>query len=201
MNFPHCILDVESTGLSVTEDRVISFAAVVDGERFSTLVNPGRPIPNAVTELTGIDDAMVANAQPFREIAQQVQDAMFGRFVVGFGLLRFDLPLLVAEFDRCGMPWILTPDRVIDVGNIYKKHEERTLAAAMQFYCNEDHAGAHDALADVLATGRVLAAQIARYGLTAMPPEQLATESHFDPVVDFSGKLSLTYLTIIRSGS
>ena len=57
-------LDFETTGLSGTKDQVTEIGAVkvIDGEvvqRFSTLINPGRPIPPRVVALTGISNDMV----------------------------------------------------------------------------------------------------------------------------------------------
>ena len=61
------IFDTETTGLRTGVDRLTEIGAVkiVDGAekaRFQTFVNPERPIPQKIVELTGIDDRMVANA-------------------------------------------------------------------------------------------------------------------------------------------
>ena len=64
-------VDVETTGLNPSEDQIVELAMLaftyakdgsicVAGESFDALCDPGRPIPQAVTKLTGIDDAMVA---------------------------------------------------------------------------------------------------------------------------------------------
>ena len=61
------IFDVETTGLRTGVDRLTEIGAVkyVDGaekSRFQTFVDPGRPIPQNIVELTGITDSMVAGA-------------------------------------------------------------------------------------------------------------------------------------------
>ena len=66
-------LDFETTGFSPAADGITEIGAVkvLDGEivqRFSTLVNPGKAIPYAVTRLTGITDRMVAGSPRIGEI-------------------------------------------------------------------------------------------------------------------------------------
>ena len=62
-------LDVETTGLDPAADRVIEVAAVrftidppAELATFSTLINPERPIPEKITQITGLTDADVAGA-------------------------------------------------------------------------------------------------------------------------------------------
>ena len=66
-------LDFETTGFSGTKDQVTEIGAVkvLDGElagRFTTLVNPGRPIPYRVVSLTGITNEMVADSPGIHEV-------------------------------------------------------------------------------------------------------------------------------------
>lgn len=61
------VFDLETTGFSPTRNRIIEIGAVkVEHgritDRFSTFVNPGVPIPPRITEVTSIDDSMVADA-------------------------------------------------------------------------------------------------------------------------------------------
>ncbi len=74
-----CVVDLETTGgapghSKVTEIGAVRIRALEVEERFATLVNPGRPIPPVVTDLTGIDDAMVADEPRDRGGAGGVRD-------------------------------------------------------------------------------------------------------------------------------
>lgn len=80
------VVDVETTGLSTTEDRIteIAMMKVKNGillDEFSTLINPLVTIPASITSLTGIDNLMVADAPTAREVAPTIAnflgDAIF----------------------------------------------------------------------------------------------------------------------------
>ncbi len=99
------VVDVETTGMNATgDDRITEIAVVVvHGTRrdvvLDVLVNPGRPIPPRICELTGITDAMVAGAPSFAEIADQVMAALAGRVFVAHNA-RFDWGFVGAEVKR-----------------------------------------------------------------------------------------------------
>ena len=99
------VVDVETTGMNATgDDRITEIAVVVvHGARraiaFDSLVNPGRPIPPRISELTGITDAMVADAPTFAEVADQVIAALAGRVFVAHNA-RFDWGFVGAEVKR-----------------------------------------------------------------------------------------------------
>ena len=96
-------LDIETTGLSADNDRIIEIAAVrfsqtgIEDE-FQTLVNPGKQIPPFITQLTGISDAMVRGAKipqidsAIKDLSEFVKDSP----VVGHNV-KFDLSFLRAE--------------------------------------------------------------------------------------------------------
>src|SRR5207344_1572910 len=100
-------LDLETTGASADRDRIteIGMIEVAGGElvdEWSTLVNPGRGLPPAVTSLTGITDAMVMAAPCFADVASELQDRLEGRLLVAHNA-RFDYAFLRAEFRRLGI--------------------------------------------------------------------------------------------------
>lgn len=91
-------IDIETTGLDPHSDTIIEIGAVrfsgsrVEGE-WSTLVNPGRPIPSFITQLTGISNEMVRNAPPIKAVIHELADFAGGFPVIGHNV-RFDLSFL-----------------------------------------------------------------------------------------------------------
>jgi DNA polymerase-3 subunit epsilon len=80
----------------------------------------------------------------------------------------------------------------VDVGVIFKRYEKRTLAAALQFYCQKKLTDAHAAEADTLATFEVLLAQLQRYPNLGRAIEELDGASNYDhKTVDWAGKICL----------
>jgi DNA polymerase III subunit epsilon len=100
----YAVIDLETTGGSAAKDRITEIAVVVhDGQRivreFSTLINPERPIPSYITDITGIDDDMVASAPRFYEIAKEVVELTDGCIFVAHNV-SFDYGFLQEEFAR-----------------------------------------------------------------------------------------------------
>lgn len=105
---PLIVFDLETTGLDLVKDRIIqiSYIKVFPNEeelRENIFVNPGKPIPQEITSLTGISDADVANAPSFKEIAQKLNDKFKGCDFAGFNSNHFDIPMLSEEFLRTGI--------------------------------------------------------------------------------------------------
>ena len=91
-------IDIETTGLDPFGDAIIEIGAVrfsgarVEGE-WTTLINPGRPIPSFITQLTGISNEMVRNAPPLKAVLQDLVDFVGDSPVLGHNV-RFDLSFL-----------------------------------------------------------------------------------------------------------
>lgn len=180
---PLAFFDLETTGVRIGQDRIIQIGIVrimPDGTRetYQTLVKPGIPIPAEASAVHGLYDSDVEDAEPLEELASEVLKELEGCDLAGFNCLRFDIPFLAEELLRVGHSWNHAQLRIVDVQRIYHQMEPRTLSAALRFYCEREHTGAHDALADVEATADVLLAQLERY------PDQL------QGTVDFLGEMS-----------
>ncbi len=165
---PLVCFDLETTGTRIADDRIVQIALIrvePDGGRrkFTSLVDPGRPIPPAATAVHGITDAHVQNAPRFRQVRPDVEEILHGADLAGFNITRFDLPLLELEIQRAGGGYTSQGRRVLDAMTIFHRMEPRNLEAAVKFYCQAELPGAHSAEVDAAASLEVLDAQLARY--------------------------------------
>ena len=162
-------LDVETTGLNVLKDRIIQIALVKyrpgqqDPLEMKMLINPGIPISEESMKVHGITPADVAGKPTFPQVAKSLYEFIGNADLAGYNSNRFDIPMLMEEFDRSGLDFDIDKRRLIDVQRLFYKMEPRTLRAAYRFYCNKEMTEAHDALADVKATIEVLKGQLAKY--------------------------------------
>ncbi len=161
--------DIESTGLNVLRDRIVQIALVKyfkngsPPEEKSYLINPGIPISIEAMNVHGITPKDVARKPTFQMVAQEIYDFIGNADLGGYNSNRFDVPMLMEEFDRAGIEFTVSKRRLIDVQRIFYKMEPRTLRAALRFYCDKKLEDAHDALADVRATVDVFRGQLKMY--------------------------------------
>jgi len=193
---PLVFFDLETTGLDAKSARIIEISVakhLPDGtvESKTRRFNPGMPIPAEATEVHGITDADVAHEPEFKLLAPGLSTYLTDCDLAGYNLIRYDLPVLEAEFRRAEVPFSLKNRAVLDVMQIFYRKEPRDLAGACRFYLGREHEGAHSAEADVTATANVLKAMMARYGdLPSTLPE--LCEHLTDPSkLDLAGNLVL----------
>lgn len=165
---PLAFIDLETTGLNVASARIVEIAILRispngDRDMKSMRINPGVPIPAETTAIHGIRDEDVANAPKFAEVARQLAKLLEGCDLAGYNSNKFDVPLLAEEFLRADVEFDVAARKLVDVQNIFHRMEQRTLAAAYQFYCHKPLENAHAAEADISATHEILEAQLERY--------------------------------------
>ena len=97
-------IDVETTGISPEKERIIEIGAYQPetGEIFRTLINPGRPLPAKITELTGITDEMLVDAPEEAEAIAALLEFMGEDTVLLGHNIGFDHSFLVQAIRRCG---------------------------------------------------------------------------------------------------
>ena len=163
---PLVTFDLETTGLNPKTDRIVEICII---KRFpdarkkeivkTRKINPGRPIPEEVSKIHGIYDKDVKACPYFQDVAESLAELIKGCDFVGYNSNRFDVPFLLAEFERAGIYDALEGSKFIDVFNIYCKFNPRTLSAAYSEYCGKS-LKAHQAEEDARATLEVLEAMI-----------------------------------------
>lgn len=148
---PLIFLDLETTGANFANDRIIEIGVVEvgqDGAReWSSLVNPGRPVPPFITGLTGIDTAMVASAPRFEDLAVPLLERLKGRLFVAHNA-RFDYGFLKHEFKRLGIDFRATSLCTVKLSRkLFPEHHRHSLDTLVGRY-DIVVADRHRALAD-----------------------------------------------------
>jgi DNA polymerase III subunit epsilon len=192
---PVVFVDLETTGTSLSNDRIVQIAVLrcnhdlSIAEQHCMLLNPGIPIPEAASAAHHITDENVKDAPTFCEVAQDLhlffEDADLG----GYNIVEFDIPQLSKEFGNCGLPFPLPGTRFIDAFTIYQKWEPRNLAGAFKFYTGRQLEKAHDALADTLASLEIFKQQMALYDSLGSTTENIHQRCGFADGIDFAARL------------
>ena len=196
LNRPICFFDLETTGIDVAKDRVVEiaiFKVFPNGNKESKtwLVNPTIPIPFQSTAVHGITDEKVANEPTFKELSGQIYNMIKDSDLAGYNSDRFDIPLLAEEMLRADIDFDMKNRVSVDVQTIFHKKEERTLSAALRFYCNQTLENAHSAEADTMATYEILKAQLDRYEDLENDMNSLSEFTTRKKSVDFAGFIGL----------
>ena len=95
----YVVFDLETTGLSPETDEIIEISGIKVRkgnviEKFTTLVNPGRPIPYSATRINGITDEMVENAPLLKHALNDFLTFIGNDILVGHNIHNFDLNFL-----------------------------------------------------------------------------------------------------------
>ena len=171
-----CAFDLETTGVDVFTDRIVSWAVGLVGGGQPTLmrtglVNPGIPIPDGASAIHGIHDHDVLDQPLTVEAADRIAVALTqamsnGLPVVGWNVV-YDLSLLNAELDRWGLPTLeerlgrpvgpVLDGLVLDkFSDKYRKGSRKLVDVARHHGIELSDQDAHGAEADALAAARTI---------------------------------------------
>ncbi len=154
----YAVIDVETTGFSASNDRVVEMACVLVHDRivehWSTLVNPERPIPVHATRVHGITDEDVAAAPSFELAQRRLHRLCRGATVVAHNAA-FDLSFLPALHRLPSLCTVRLARRAVPSAPNYKN---QTLRAYLDLDRDPALAAfpAHRALGDAMVTANIL---------------------------------------------
>lgn len=149
---PLAFVDLETTGATATADRITEIGIVeVDADgtvrEWQQLVNPGQRIPPFIEQLTGISNAMVADAPPFEAVADEVLRRLQGRLFVAHNA-RFDYGFLKNEFKRLGIAFRASVVCTVKLSRkLFPEHHRHNLDSLIERH-NLHAEARHRALAD-----------------------------------------------------
>ncbi len=155
------VLDVETTGLSARNNRVIEIGIVkvtnlkvVD--KYTTLINPGCDIPYFITQFTGIANRDVANSPGFNDVAEKIEE-FIGNSVISGHNLSFDEGFLRYEFIRSGFEPLsnLNVCTLKLARKIFPTLKSKSLASVTT-HLGIKNRDSHRALSDAEATAQIL---------------------------------------------
>ena len=194
LNRPLAFIDLETTGVNLSSDRIIEIAIVKimpDGTKQvkRKILNPQIPIPQGSSDIHGFTDEMVKDSPTFKEVANELKQFIDTSDLSGYNSNRFDIPLLMEEFLRAGIQIDMSNRRMVDVQHVFHMMERRTLGAAYQFYCNKQLCDAHSAEADATATWEILEAQTIRYQNLGNTLDSILEFTGEEKVVDFARRM------------
>ena len=189
---PIAFLDLETTGINLSSDRIVELAIVKimpDGSqvRKRRLINPGMKIPAVVSAIHGITDEMVKDAPYFKDIANETKQFLENCDFAGYNSNRFRLAPADGRVPSCQDLNLISPTgRCWMYRKIFHQLEPRTLSAAYKFYCNQSLEDAHSAEADAVATWEVFEAQLARYPQLGNTVDSVIQFLGDEQIVDFA---------------
>jgi DNA polymerase-3 subunit epsilon len=191
---PLAIIDLETTGINLSSDRIVEIAIVrimPDGSKSikRKLLNPEMPISAVSVDIHGISNEMVKDAPTFKQAANEIKQFLDTCDLAGYNSNRFDIPMLAEEFLRVGLDFEFKGRRLLDVQKVFHMMEQRTLSAAYKFYCNKNLEDAHSAEADASATWEVLVAQISKYPQLGTTVESIIKTIGEENTVDFARRM------------
>ena len=168
INKPLVFFDIESTGLDITKDKIIEITILklsISGRKntFTFRINPEIPIPSENSKIHGIYDKDVKNLPSFKKVGNKIKKLLYKCDLVGFNILKFDLPILIEEFKNNKISFSINDINIIDVQKLYHLMEKRNLSSAYKFYCNKTLKNSHSSFSDTMATYEIFLNQLKKY--------------------------------------
>lgn len=161
------LIDTETTGLSPQRDAIVEIAVVtlnsrfVETERWHTLVNPRRTIPNS--HIHGVTEDMTAPAPTFSEVLPELLAQLHGKILLAHNA-KFDASMIVAETEKVTDADLYYP--FVDTMRLARQIIPRGTSCSLESLLRHTRVRndlAHSALGDAVATSKMLHALFGRH--------------------------------------
>ena len=163
------VVDIETTGSTpqlagITEIAIVIHNGVEVTGKYVTLINPRQKIPPFIVNMTGISDAMVANAPLFEEVAPQIFNLLNGRIFVAHNV-SFDYSFVHYLLWKCGFQWSAPKLCTIKLSRRVFPGLEKYGLGSLTRDLGIRIEGRHRAWGDAAATAQVLTMAIEKEGM------------------------------------
>lgn len=162
-----CMFDTETTGLNAQEDVIIQLSAIKirlpdieEVDRIDLYINPERPLPAKITEITGITDEFLKGKPTEKEVFSEIFTFFGSEPVVGAHNLPFDKRFMEQLYERNGK--IFLPKRECDTLEMARdliekgETENHKLGTLAHHYGVDAGLTFHNSMDDIIATTRLL---------------------------------------------
>jgi len=163
------VVDIETTGSTPQSAGITEIAIVIHNGmevtgKYVTLINPRQKIPPFIVNMTGISDAMVANAPLFEEVAPQIYNLLNGRVFVAHNV-SFDYSFVHYLLGRSGYQWSAPKLCTIKLSRRVFPGLEKYGLGSLTRDLGIRIEGRHRAWGDAAATAQVLTMAIEKEGM------------------------------------
>lgn len=163
------VVDIETTGSTpqshgITEIAIVIHNGVMVTGKYVTLINPRQKIPPFIVNMTGISDAMVANAPLFEEVAPQIFNLLNGRIFVAHNV-SFDYSFIHFLLGKAGFKWSAPKLCTIKLSRRVFPGLEKYGLGSLTRDLGIKIQGRHRAMGDAAATAQVLTMAIQKDGM------------------------------------
>ena len=192
---PLACLDIETTGLNTQVDKIIEIFILklnIDGtlEEFYSRFNPWpTPIGEGAFGKHGISQEDLQNEPIFKDKIPEIQEFLENCDIVGYNIIKFDIPMIIDEFIRNGVVFNHRGRKIYDAYKIWTHFEKRTLSDAVVRFLDQKIKDYHTAKSDVEHTLNVFQKQVDLFGDQDL--DAFDELSNFSKTIDFNGMFVL----------
>lgn len=181
-------IDAETTGVDIQIDKICEISLVPtnllcseikEKEICSWTVNPEKESTKEALEKHGLTTEFLKKYPPFSTVASDILSVLTEyKYIGGYNILSFDVPLLLEEFSRCDIKWSYHAHTFIDPFKILSKYESKKLSDVYKRFTGNNIEGEHTTLGDIKATIEIFPKMITFFNIDNVVNELITYDSN-----------------------